>query len=190
MQKTCRTWVRSLGWEDPLEEEMTTHSSTLAWKISWTEERGRLQSMGSQRIGHDWAISLSLSLQQEKNIKNKENWNRILTFANNKHDNKQLARNFHEKVKMLVAQSCPTLCNPWTVARQAPLSIAFSRQEYCSGLPFPPPGDLLDSGIKPTSLTSPELTGRFFSTSTTWETCEYLCTALKSCCEVCWICDF
>ena len=47
------TWVRSLGQEDPLEKEMATHSSTLAWKIPWTEEPGRLQSMGSQRDGHD-----------------------------------------------------------------------------------------------------------------------------------------
>ena len=45
--------VRSLGWEDPLEKEMATHSSILAWKISWTEEPGGLQSMGSQRVGHD-----------------------------------------------------------------------------------------------------------------------------------------
>ena len=47
------TWVLSLGWEDPLKKEMATHSSTLAWKILWTEEPGRLQSMGSQRVGHD-----------------------------------------------------------------------------------------------------------------------------------------
>ena len=47
------TWVQSLGWEDPLQKEMATHSSTLAWKIPWTEEPGRLQSMGSQRVGHD-----------------------------------------------------------------------------------------------------------------------------------------
>ena len=47
------TWVRSLGQEDPLEKEMATHSSTLAWKIPWTEERSRLQSMGSQRVRHD-----------------------------------------------------------------------------------------------------------------------------------------
>ena len=53
------TWVWSLGWEDPLEKEMATHSSTLAWKIPWTEELGRLQSMGSQRVGHDWATSPS-----------------------------------------------------------------------------------------------------------------------------------
>ena len=54
-------WVQSLGWEDPLEKEMAIHSSTIAWKIPWTEEPGRLQSMGSQRVGHDWATSLSLS---------------------------------------------------------------------------------------------------------------------------------
>ena len=47
------TWVQSLGREDPLEKEMATHSSILAWKIPWTEEPGRLQSMGSQRVGHD-----------------------------------------------------------------------------------------------------------------------------------------
>ena len=48
-----KTWVQSLGWEDPLEKEMATHSSILAWRIPWTEEPGRLQSTGSQRIGHD-----------------------------------------------------------------------------------------------------------------------------------------
>ena len=47
------TWVQSMSWEDPLEEEMATHSILLAWKISWTEEPGGLQSMGSQRVVHD-----------------------------------------------------------------------------------------------------------------------------------------
>ena len=47
------TWVQSLGWEDPLEKEMATHSSTLAWKMPWTEEPGRLPSTGLQRAGHD-----------------------------------------------------------------------------------------------------------------------------------------
>ena len=47
------TWVRSLGGEDPLEKEMATHSSTLAWKIPWMEESGRLQSVGAQRVRHD-----------------------------------------------------------------------------------------------------------------------------------------
>ena len=47
------TWVQSLGWEDLLEKEMETHSSILAWRIPWLEEPGGLQSMGSQRVGHD-----------------------------------------------------------------------------------------------------------------------------------------
>ena len=50
---TLETWVRPLGREDPLEKEMATHSSTRAWKIPWTEEHGRLQSMGSQRVRHN-----------------------------------------------------------------------------------------------------------------------------------------
>ena len=49
----CLARIRSLDWEDALEKEMAVHSSTLAWKIPWMEEPGRLQSMGSQRVGHD-----------------------------------------------------------------------------------------------------------------------------------------
>ena len=48
-----KTWIRSLGWEDPLEKGMATHSSILTWIIPWTEEPSGLQSMGSQRVGHD-----------------------------------------------------------------------------------------------------------------------------------------
>ena len=66
----------------------------------------------------------------------------------------------------LITQSCPTLATPWTVACQAPLSMGFSRQEYWSGLPFPPPGDPLDPGIEPMSLA---LAGGFFTTSATWQ---------------------
>ena len=58
---------------------------------------------------------------------------------------------------------------PWTVALQAPLSMDFSRQEYWSGLPCPPPGDLPDPGIKSTSLMSPALAGGFLTTSVSWE---------------------
>ena len=57
----------------------------------------------------------------------------------------------------------------WTVAHQAPLSMGFSRQEYWSGLPCPPPGDLPDPGIEPVSLMSPALAGGFFTTGATWE---------------------
>ena len=62
---------------------------------------------------------------------------------------------------------------PWTVAYQAPLSMGFSRHEYWSGLPFPPPGDLLDPGIKPTCLASPALAGKFFTISATLEVLSY-----------------
>ena len=64
---------------------------------------------------------------------------------------------------------CPTLCDLWAVAHQAPLSMGFSRREYWGGLPFPSPGDLTDPGIEPASLTSPALAGRCFTTSATWE---------------------
>ena len=62
MQDTQETEVQSLDWEDPWEQEMATCSNSLAWKIPWTEDPGRLQSMGSQRVGHNWATSLSFTL--------------------------------------------------------------------------------------------------------------------------------
>ena len=61
------TWVRSLGQEDPLEKETATHSSILAWEISWTEEPGRLQSMGLQRIRHNLVTK-----QQQQELKNNQ----------------------------------------------------------------------------------------------------------------------
>ena len=73
--RETRVW--SLGWEDPLKKEMATHSSTLAWKIPWTEERGRLQSMGSQRVRHHWATSLGLGLGVNLLIF----WNLLVTTA-------------------------------------------------------------------------------------------------------------
>ena len=65
MQEMKETWVRPLGWEDPLEEEMASHSSVLAWKIPWTEEPGGLQSMGLQRVGHN----LATEQQQQQQAK-------------------------------------------------------------------------------------------------------------------------
>ena len=81
-----------------------------------------------------------------------------------------------EKLLLLVymSQVASVISNsatPWTVARQAPLSMGFSRQEHWSGLPGLAPGDLPDPGIEPTSLTSLALAGRFFTTSATWEAC-------------------
>ena len=84
------TQVRSLGQEDPLEKEMATHSSIVAWKIPWTEEPDRLQSMGSQRVGHDWATSLtslkcvteSLGCAAAINIVNQLYFNKKMNFKN------------------------------------------------------------------------------------------------------------
>ena len=68
---------------------------------------------------------------------------------------------------------------PWTVAHQAPLSLGFSRQEYWSGLPCPPPGDLPNPDIKPTFLKSPALAGGLFTTGATWEAPKYVYLILK-----------
>ena len=79
-------------------------------------------------------------------------------------------RKYSVYVCMLSCFSCVRLCaTPWTVAHQAPLSMGFSWQEYWSGLPCPPPGDLPDPGIKPVSVMSPAFAGGFFTTSATWE---------------------
>ena len=77
-----------------------------------------------------------------------------------------MSNSVHTKSHFSYVQLCGT---PWTVAHQAPLSLGFSRQEYWSGLPFPPAGDLPDPGIEPVSLMSPLLAGGFFTTSATWE---------------------
>ena len=89
------TWVRSLGREDPMEKEMTTYSSILAWKIPWMEELGRLQSMGLQRVRHDWTASLSLYTFTEVL---RRLW---------KHYFLQHSSNIRCKTKKCIAMSCP-----------------------------------------------------------------------------------
>ena len=80
------TWVRSLGQEDPLEKEMATHTSILAWRIPWTEEPGRLQSMGSQRVRHDWATSLHFtSLHTNTSRIGRESFHFALASTENYH---------------------------------------------------------------------------------------------------------
>ena len=71
------TWIQSLVWEDPLEKEMAIHSSTIAWKIPWTEEPHRLQSMGSQRVGHDWATSLSPFILCPQGFSRQDYWSEL-----------------------------------------------------------------------------------------------------------------
>ena len=82
------TQVWSLGQEDPLEKEMAPHSSTLAWKIPWTEVRGRLQSMVSQRVGHDWATSvhcrhqkLSANIEMPRQVQEANNVTKISKYS-------------------------------------------------------------------------------------------------------------
>ena len=89
-----------IGSEDPLEKEMATHSSTLAWKIPWTEEPGRLQSMGLQTVRHHWATSYFLFLS----LKKKESSYYLIKVV-------MLTQSRLHQFSSLT-QSCPTLCNP------------------------------------------------------------------------------
>ena len=147
--RQCRRhemWVQSLGQEDPLEKGMATHCSILVWRIPQTEDPGRLQSMGPQRGGHDWATNtFDLWKYKTKRIKHK---NPQLPFSKLFF----IFQKERKKVKSLI--HVQLLATPWTVAYRAPPSMGhFSRQEYWSGLSFPSPGDLPDSGIKPGSPT-------------------------------------
>ena len=139
------TWVQSLGQEDPLEKEMATHSSILAWEIPWTEDPGWLWSMGSQRVGHDWATAAAAKSLQScptlcdpidgsppgspiPGILQARTLERVaISFSN--------AWKWKVKVKSL--SRVWLLATPWTAAYQAPPSMGFSRQEYCSGVPLP-----------------------------------------------------
>ena len=132
--RETRLW--SLGREDPLEKEMATHSSILAWRIPRTEEPGGLQPTGSKRVGHDWATSLSL--RQSATNGAATDFDSLTTYTS-------------EWVKPL--SHVRIFAAPWTAAYQAPLSMGFSRQGYWSGLPLPSPGDLPDPGVEPRSPT-------------------------------------
>ena len=102
--------VQSLAQEDPLEKEMATHSSTLVWRIPWTEEPGGVQSMGLQRVGH-----------------NNNNTGKMLFKITSRVIWKW-------KMEVLVAQSGPTFCHPMDyITFPSPLSIDVSTQEYWSG---------------------------------------------------------
>ena len=133
------TWVQSLGWEDPLEKGMAIHSSILAWRIPWTEEPGRLQSM--ELPSCTW-------LNDTHNIYTHTYFFTLLIFLFS-----HLWCNLPESKNHVssVAQSCPTHCDPMTIAHQAPLFMEFSRQEHWSRLPFPSPGHLPNPGIEPRS---------------------------------------
>ena len=97
------TQIQSLCWENPLEKKMAIHSNTTAWKIPWTEEPGRLQSMGLQRVRHDWATSLSLSFSTEST--------NCYIFENFLEDLRTWAWDVINSCKVSVAQLCPALCD-------------------------------------------------------------------------------
>ena len=121
------TQVQSLGWEYPLEKGMATRSSVLVLRIPWTEEPGRLQSLGPQRVRHDWVSNT----HTHTHICSSSDWKNtyICSFSDY----------FSLCVQLL--KLCPTLCDPmdYSPPLWAPLSMGFSRQEYCSGLPSPSP---------------------------------------------------
>ena len=142
------TWVRPLGQEDPLEKEMATHSIILVWKIPWMEEPGTLQSMGSQRVGHDWATNTSLCFCF---------WSQLMYFCSVGIDGSPpgspipgilqarilewVAISFPNawkwKVKVKSLSRVRLLATPRTAAFQAPPFMGFARQEYWSRVPLP-----------------------------------------------------
>ena len=135
------TWVQSLGWEDPLEKGMAPHSSILAWRIPWTEEPGGLQSMGSQRVRHNWVTTTSSSIHKllHQNFP-KIRWKLLLM------------PHYSSCMAWIPNQVLNSLSNQvLSLSNNSPLSMEFFRQEYWHGLPFPSPGDLPNPEIKPRS---------------------------------------
>ena len=140
------TWVRFLVREDPLEKRMATHSSILAWRIPWTEDPGRLLSMGSQRVGHDWVTSVSFTFLH--NIC-------ILALCSGSIIAKQVYPRcdycYYKWVKFISrmhfwAYMCMRVCSVASNSLQSyglqPARLlypcmGFSRQEYWSGVPLP-----------------------------------------------------
>ena len=108
------TWGRLLGWEDPLEKEMAAHSSTLAWKIPWIAEPGRLPSMGFQRLGHNWKTSLSPN--SVSNFISCYMWPSVIFFLK-----------FPSVSSVRSLSRVWLFATPWIAAHQAFLSITNSR---------------------------------------------------------------
>ena len=163
------TWVLSLGQEDSLEKEMATHSSILAWKITWTEEPARFQSLGLQRVRHEWATSLSYHFIIHRKVVKRVD----LKSSHQKEKCFYWHNGCSVRWWILCMLRCfnhvQLLATLRTVARQGPLPMGFSRQEHWSGLPCTSSGDLPHPGIEPMSLMSPALAGGLLTTSATWE---------------------
>ena len=156
--------VQSLGWEDPPEKRMATHSSILAWEIPCTEEPGGLQYIGLQRLGTDLVTKQTALTWKNSSL---YSWFQHFLSVSSLFPVLSLSSNVQ------------LFTTPWTVACHASLSIGFFRQEYWSGFPFPSPGDLLTQGLNPYLLNALNAS-RFFTTSATWEAiytlpCVYIC---------------
>ena len=179
------TWIQSLGWEDSLEKEMATHSSTLAWEIPWMEKPGRLQSMGSQRIRHNWAISLCQKTLLAHSPRGAPAENSDPQFPNSQRlvhepshqlsQGHKLLGQFSQGYKpsyqcgLLYAaakslQSCPTLCGPIFGSPPGSPIPGILQARILEWVAIPP-GDLPIPGIQPVSPMSPELAGGFLITS-------------------------
>ena len=130
---------------------MAPHSSPLAWKIPWTEEPGRLQSMGWQIVGHDWATFPSfLSVCHEVMGPDYSAKKRIWISDNEVYEPRAY---YTEWVKVLVTQLYLTLCKPRNYSPPGSSVYGILQAEYRNGLPFLSPGDLPNPGIKPGSPT-------------------------------------
>ena len=132
MQEIQETQVQSLSQEDPLEEKMATHSSTLAWRIPWTEEPGRLQTTGLQRVGRDRSDFACTHMGFLFCITDLF----VSSFT------VSTCLDYYSFMLLLLLShfSRVRLCaTPQRAVHQAPPSLGFSRQEHWSGLPFPSP---------------------------------------------------
>ena len=138
--------VWSLDSEDPLKDGTAIHSSTLAWRIPWTEEPGGLQSVGSQRVRHDWSNVARMYAYGRNHIKFLVLFEHQFSPFCREH---RLPSHHRTELNWNICSVVSNSATPRTVARQAPLSMGFSRQECWNGLLCPPLGDLPDPGIKP-----------------------------------------
>ena len=129
-----KTQVQSLGREDTLEKEMATHSSTLAWKIPWMEEHGRLQSMGSQRVRNNWATSLCFALLQSVIRKQNKTAGTTTWEREDVGDVQRMASGSRFQCKWGWVNSCSMLrISDFTISRQSEWLRSKSLQAINSG---------------------------------------------------------
>ena len=161
---------------------MATHSSFPGWRIPWTEESGRLHTVPGVPKSGTWLSDWAYTHPHTHTHTHPTQWRTLVVILGSDDSGIQCSmiqpispnltplHNFPASVKLIMCSiSCTWLfVTPWSVAHLDPLSIGFYRQEYWSGLPFPPPGDLPNPGTKLESLASPALADKF----TTWATWE------------------